>query len=84
MLKSIKRFAEICSQTLPVFEPIYEFGALQVEGQEGFADLRSFFPGKSYIGTDFREGPGVDVITGEEKSKLLKSFVDYESVDYGI
>lgn len=61
MLKSIKRFAEICSQTLPVLEPIYEFGALQVEGQEGFADLRSFFPGKSYIGTDFRKGPGVDV-----------------------
>jgi SAM-dependent methyltransferase len=54
----------MCAETLPISEPIYEFGALQVRGprQEGFADLRPFFPGKKYIGADMREGPGVDVI----------------------
>jgi SAM-dependent methyltransferase len=53
---------EIVSQTLPVSEPIYEFGSLQVEGQEGYADLRPFFPGKKYLGCDLREGPGVDLV----------------------
>jgi SAM-dependent methyltransferase len=40
-------------------DPIVEFGSLQVEpGQD--ADLRPLFPGRSYTGTDMREGPGVD------------------------
>lgn len=40
-------------------DPIVEFGALQVEHeQEG--DLRPLFAGRPYVGTDFREGPGVD------------------------
>jgi SAM-dependent methyltransferase len=62
MRESIKQFVKICSETLPIWEPIYEFGALQVEGQEEFADLRPIFPGKEYIGADLRNGPGVDVI----------------------
>jgi SAM-dependent methyltransferase len=62
MRESIKQFVRICARTLPISEPIYEFGALQVEGQEGFADLRPFFPGKKYVGADLRNGPGVDVI----------------------
>lgn len=53
---------QICAETLPIVEPIYEFGSLQVPGQEGFADLRPFFPGKVYVGADMREGTGVDVI----------------------
>lgn len=43
-------------------EPIVEIGALQVPGQEGFADLRPFFPDKTYIGCDLRPGRGVDRI----------------------
>jgi SAM-dependent methyltransferase len=40
-------------------EPIVEFGSLQVEpGQPN--DLRPLFGGRAFIGTDFREGPGVD------------------------
>ena len=35
---------------------------MQVPGQERFADLRSLFPGKEYIDTDMREGPGVDLV----------------------
>jgi SAM-dependent methyltransferase len=62
MRNLVKRFIKICAETLPISEPIYEFGALQVPYQEGFADLRPFFPGKKYIGADMREGPGVDLI----------------------
>ncbi len=40
--------------------PIFEFGAYQVDGQEGFADLRSLFPRQKYVGCDMRPGPGVD------------------------
>jgi SAM-dependent methyltransferase len=58
----IREFVRICTQTLPLEEPIYEFGSLQVPGQEGFADLRPLFPGRPYVGSDMREGPGVDVI----------------------
>ncbi len=40
-------------------EPIVEFGSLQVEeGQPN--DLRPLFSGRPFIGTDIREGPGVD------------------------
>ncbi|MHC4619004.1 MAG: methyltransferase domain-containing protein [Planctomycetota bacterium] len=60
MRRYIKEFVGICAETLPLAEPIYEFGALQVPGQEGFADLRPFFPGKEYVGCDMQEGPGVD------------------------
>ncbi len=62
MRELIKQFVRICAETLPISEPIYEFGSLQVPGQEGFADLRPFFPGKKYVGADMREGRGVDII----------------------
>jgi len=58
----IKQFVKICAETLPILEPIYEFGSLQTPGQEGFADLRPFFPCKKYVGADMRNGLGVDVV----------------------
>jgi len=60
MRELVKEFVKIVAETLPVGEPIYEFGSLQVPGQEGFADLRPLFEGKEYIGCDLQEGPGVD------------------------
>ena len=62
MRELIKQFVKICAETLPINEPIYEFGSLQVAGQEGFADLRPFFSVKKYVGADMRKGPGVDVL----------------------
>jgi SAM-dependent methyltransferase len=42
-------------------DPVVEFGSMQVElGQDG--DLRPMFEGREFIGTDMREGPGVDRI----------------------
>jgi len=62
MRQSIKDFAVIVSKTLPIIEPIYEFGSFQVPEQIGFADLRPIFQNKKYVGCDMREGPGVDKI----------------------
>jgi len=62
MRELIKQFVKIISETLPIQEPIYEFGSLQVPGQEGFADLRPFFKHRAYVGCDIRNGTGVDKI----------------------
>lgn len=58
----IKHLMEICAENLPILEPIYEFGSLQVPGQEEIANLRPLFPGMEYVGADMRYGTGVDVI----------------------
>jgi hypothetical protein len=60
MRPSINKLVGIFAETIPVEEPIYEFGSFQVPGQEAIADLRPYFPDKRYIGTDMREGRGVD------------------------
>jgi len=62
MRKSIRKFVALVADSLPICEPIYEFGSLQVQGQEGFADLRTLFPGKEYVGADMRPGPGVQKV----------------------
>lgn len=62
MRESIEQFVKIAAETLPILEPIYEFGSLQVPGQVGFADLRPLFPGKKYVGDDMQDGIGVDII----------------------
>ncbi|KPJ67008.1 MAG: hypothetical protein AMJ43_06305 [Coxiella sp. DG_40] len=62
MRTSIREFIKICSEILPISEPIYEFGSLQVPGQEELANLRPLFPNKKYIGADIRGGQGVDLI----------------------
>lgn len=62
MRESIREFVHIVAKTVPIDEPIYEFGALQIPGFGDIANLRPFFPGRDYIGCDMREGPGVDKI----------------------
>jgi len=58
--QSVKDYLQKIIGRYPVQEPIYEIGSYRVEGQEEFADLRPFFPGKVYVGCDMREGLGVD------------------------
>jgi hypothetical protein len=43
-------------------EPIYEFGAYRVPGQESRGDVRACFPGRTFVGCDLSPGPGVDEI----------------------
>ena len=60
MREFLKNFVQLAVNHMQFPEPIFEFGALQVKGQGGFADLRPLFQGKKYIGCDMREGIGVD------------------------
>ena len=55
-----KAFCELAAEVFEPPGPVYEFGSYQVEGQEDYADLRGFFPGKNFVGCDMRPGPGVD------------------------
>ena len=55
-----KAFCNLVAKTLDCPDPIVEFGSYQVEGQEGYANLRALFSGKEYVGCDMRPGPGVD------------------------
>ena len=62
MREIIRHLTKIVAETMPIAEPIYEFGSFQVPDQIGFADLRPFFLGYEYVGCDMRDGPGVDRI----------------------
>ena len=75
MRQTIKDLVSIVVSTLQIKEPIYEFGSLQVSGQEGFADLRPLFPGKEYVGVDMRQGIGVDQILNLHKINLPQESV---------
>jgi SAM-dependent methyltransferase len=55
-----KAFCRLIATTFDSPGPIHEFGSYQVEGQVDYADLRSLFAGKTYVGCDMRPGPGVD------------------------
>jgi SAM-dependent methyltransferase len=57
-----RAFCQEAAEALDCPGPVYEFGSYQVEGQEEYADLRSLFPGKLYVGCDMRPGPGVERI----------------------
>src|SRR5688500_458156 len=62
MRQLVRDFVSLCAETIEIHEPIYEFGSLNVPGQEGFADRRECCGAKHYVGADMRDGPGVDII----------------------
>jgi SAM-dependent methyltransferase len=55
-----REFCRLAAEMLDCPGPVYEFGSFQVEGQEGYANLRDMFPGRTYVGCDMRPGLGVD------------------------
>src|ERR1700675_5001806 len=56
----VRAYVELVARTVPLPEPIYEFGSYLVAGQESIADLRPLFPGRAHGGCDMPAGPGVD------------------------
>lgn len=54
------------AETFDLPGPILEIGSYHVEGQESLCNVRSYFPGKPYLGVDVRPGPGVDCIASVE------------------
>jgi SAM-dependent methyltransferase len=53
-------------ESFPLPDPILEIGSYQVPGQGEVAELRRFFPNRSYLGCDIRPGPGVDCVASVE------------------
>lgn len=66
MRENIRKFLEAVAGHVGFPEPIMEIGSYKVKGQEKLADLRDIFPGREYIGTDMRVGPGVDRVENAE------------------
>jgi SAM-dependent methyltransferase len=59
---NVKDFLAVLFKLTDCPEPIVEIGSFQVQGQEGYADMRPLFKGKVFIGCDMRRGPGVDQV----------------------
>jgi hypothetical protein len=55
----IRRFIAELAIEIELPDPVVEFGSMQVEEAQN-GDLRPLFDGRDFVGTDFREGPGVD------------------------
>lgn len=66
MNRFLRGVTQATVESFPLPEPILEIGSYQVEEQGSLVNLRDFFPGKSYIGVDFRPGPGVDCVADVE------------------
>lgn len=75
MQRSAKLFVRVVSEILDPPQPVVEIGSLQVAGQEGYADLRPFFPNRLYVGVDTRRGLGVDVIADGEQLPIRDATV---------
>ncbi len=62
MRDNTKAFCRVVAESLACPGPVHEFGSFQTPGQVEYADLRAIFPGRAYVGSDLRDGPGVDRI----------------------
>ena len=64
MRDNTKAFCRTVAESLDCPGPVHEFGSYQTHGQVQYADLRGLFPGRAYVGSDLRAGPGVDRVIG--------------------
>lgn len=55
----IREFVRDLTRVVDLPDPVVEFGSLQTHPDQN-SDLRPLFAGREYIGTDLRQGPGVD------------------------
>ncbi len=70
MNRFLRGVARAATESFHLPDPILEIGSYKVEGLEDLIDLRGLFPGRSYTGMDFREGPGVDLVANVENLPL--------------
>ena len=70
MRTTMLSLARALSRTVRLPEPIYEFGARRVPGQEHRGDVRSFFRDRRFVGTDVEPGEGVDVVLDLHRLEL--------------
>jgi SAM-dependent methyltransferase len=66
MTPIMRGLVQAVAETFTLPGPIVEVGSYQVRGQEALADLRTLFPGRTYLGVDVRPGRGVDLLASVE------------------
>ncbi len=69
MRGTIRKLVARLDRAFPLPEPIFEFGARSVPGQEQRA-IRPLFVGRDYVGCDLQPGPGVDRLLNLEQIEL--------------
>lgn len=69
MRANIRKLVARLDREFPLLEPICEFGAREVAGQEQRA-VRPLFAGREYFGCDLEAGPGVDRVLDLERLAL--------------
>lgn len=70
MYNLVKQYITNIRVVFPLIGPVYEFGSLQVQGQEGYADVRPLFADFQFTGCDIRHGPGVNRVLNVEDTLL--------------
>lgn len=70
MRDNTKHLLQLLTEVLELPAPVLETGALQIESQESYADMRPYFSGRRYIGSDMRAGPGVDLLADAHRLPL--------------
>ena len=67
-----KAFCSLVAETFDCPGPIFEFGSYQVEGQEGYANLRELFPGKELRRLRHAAGSGRGPRRGRHGDQLAR------------
>src|SRR3954466_1056264 len=75
MNRFLRGVARAMFETFDLPGPVVEVGSYQVAGLEDLIDLRSFLPGRPYVGVDMRPGPGVDIVANVESLPMLTGTV---------
>jgi SAM-dependent methyltransferase len=75
MNQFLRGVARAMVESFDLPDPVLEIGSYQVAGQEDLINLRGLFPGRPYTGTDFRAGPGVDLVANVENLPLPSNSV---------
>lgn len=75
MRTTMLRLARALAERAVLPEPIYEFGARRVPGQEHRGAVADCFRGRRYVGCDLEPGPGVDRVEDLERLTLADGTV---------
>ncbi len=70
MRTTMLNLARALSRGVVLPEPIYEFGARRVPGQEHRGHVRDVFRSRRFVGCDLQPGPGVDEVQDLQRLTL--------------
>src|SRR5689334_2026944 len=66
MFRATRDAVRLFVETFEPAGPVLELGSYLYLGLDGYPNVRPLFPGRDYVGTDIRWGPGVDRLENAE------------------